>query len=64
MNKKLNVKLSKNKIETYILDVLKSTTINNFTKTGKNYYVVNTKHNIRITINYNTTRIITVDHIQ
>lgn len=32
-------------------------------KIGKNYYVVNTKCNIRITVNSNTFRVITADRI-
>lgn len=64
INKKLNTKFSKKQIEVYILDVLKATAVNHFTKTGKNFYVVNSEHNIRITINSNTFRIITVDRIQ
>lgn len=63
INKKLNITISKEKIEDYILEILKKTNEKNFIKTGKNYYVTNTKHNIRITINSNTFRIITVDAI-
>ncbi|MFO7657722.1 MAG: DUF3781 domain-containing protein [Bacteroidales bacterium] len=35
-----------------------------FTKTGKNYYMTNTGNNIRITINSNIFRVITVDKIK
>ncbi len=63
INKKLNIKFSKTQIEEYILTILKETDINLFTKTGKNYYVINVEYNIRITINSNTFRIITVDKI-
>jgi Protein of unknown function (DUF3781) len=63
INKKLDVKFSKEQIEEYIFKILKESDISSFTKTGKNFYVVNTKNNIRITINYNTFRIITVDKI-
>lgn len=63
INKKLNIHFSKKKIEEYILEVLKETDISFFTKTGKNYYVLNSENNIRITINSNTFRIITVDTI-
>ncbi len=64
INKKLNIKFSKKQIEVYILEILKETDAMFFTKTGKNYYVINTKNNIRITINSNTFRIITVDRIK
>jgi len=64
INKKLNIKFSKEQIEEYVLKILKETDMDFFTKTGKNYYVMNTKNNIRITINSNTFRIITVDKIK
>ena len=63
INEKLNVKFSKNQIEEYISKILKETEANFFSKTGKNFYVTNTENNIRITINSNTFRIITVDKI-
>ena len=63
INKKLDVKFSKEQIEEYMLKILKESDISFFTKTGKNFYVVNTENNIRITINSNTFRIITVDKI-
>jgi uncharacterized protein DUF3781 len=63
INKKLDVKFSKEQIEEYILKILKESDISFFTKSGKNFYVVNTENNIRITINSNTFRIITVDKI-
>ena len=61
INKKLNANFSKNQIELYLLKILKETDENFFTKIGKNFYVINTVENIRITINSNTFRIITVD---
>lgn len=64
INKKLNIQFSKKQIEEYILNILKETDINFFTKTGKNYYVMNVEYNIQITINSNTFRIITVDKIK
>ena len=63
INKKLNTNFSKEQIETLIVDVIQKTNESCFEKTGKNYYVTNTAHNIRITINSNTFRIITVDII-
>jgi len=64
INKKLKTKFSINQIENYILEILEETDINFFTKTGKNYYVINLENKIRITINSNTFRIITVDRIK
>ncbi len=64
INKKLNLNFSKKQIEEYILKVLSETETKNFSKNGKNYYVSNKKHEIRITINSYTFRIITVDKIK
>lgn len=64
INKKLNTNYSVKEIEDYMLDILKKTDIIFYTKTGKNYYVLNAENNIRITINSNTTRIITVDKVK
>ena len=63
INKKLNINISKKEIEEYILGILKNTDERDFIKTGKNYYVTSTENNMRITINSNTFRIITVDKI-
>jgi len=61
INKKLNSKYSKDDIERLLFDIIKKTQETHFEKKGKNYYVTNTENNIRITINSNTYRIITVD---
>jgi hypothetical protein len=63
INKKLNTKLSKEQIEKLIFKIIKETNENYFEKMGKNYYITNTKNNIRITINSNNFRVITVDRI-
>lgn len=63
INKKLSTDLLKVEIEMFIDKILKNTDEKFFIKTGKNYYVTNTKNNIRITINSNTFRVITVDKI-
>ena len=34
-----------------------------FKKIGKNYYVTNSENNVRITVNANTFRVITVDKL-
>jgi len=64
INKKLNIKFSKKQIEEYIFNILKETDEIFFSGIGKNIYVLNTENNIRITINSNTFRIITVDRIK
>ena len=64
INKKLNTKFSKKQIEVYIFKILKETEKTFYTKIGKNFYVMNTENNIKITINSNTFRIITVDRIK
>lgn len=63
INKKLNTKFSKKQIEEFIFKFLKETEAKFYLKIGKNYYVANRKKNIKITINSNTFRIITVDRI-
>ena len=63
INKKLNRKFSKEEIEKMIFEILKETNELQFQKTGKNIYVTNNERNIRITINSNTYRIITVDDL-
>lgn len=61
INKKLNIRFSKRQIEGFILKTLKETDEFFFKKIGKNFYVTNTKNNIRVTINSYTFRVITVD---
>jgi len=63
INKKLNTKFSKRQIEKLIFEVINETDDNCFEKMGKNYYITNTENNIRITINSNNFRVITVDRI-
>ncbi|MCG1036018.1 DUF3781 domain-containing protein [Polaribacter sargassicola] len=64
INKKLKTNFSKNKIEHLIRNVLEETALENYTKKGKNFYIYSKKDNIRITINSNTFRVITVDKIR
>lgn len=61
INKKLNANFSKKQIEDFIYRTLKETDEKYFSKIGKNFYVENIKEKIRITINSNTFRIITID---
>lgn len=63
INKKLHTDFSKEQIEKMILKIIDETKENAFEKRGKNYYITNAEHNIKITINSNTFRIITIDRI-
>jgi len=61
INKKLGSKFSKSEIEKMIFDIVKETREMFFQRIGKNIYITNREKNIKITINSNTYRIITVD---
>ena len=63
INKKLDLALSKEKIENLISTIISETNENQFIKTGKNIYITNSEKNIRMTINSYTNRIITVDKL-
>ncbi|WP_158730026.1 MULTISPECIES: DUF3781 domain-containing protein [unclassified Flavobacterium] len=62
-NKKLNIELSKEKIEEFILETISETDEAKFQKKGKNIYITNKEKNIRLTINFYTYRIITADKL-
>ena len=64
INKKLYTSYSKYQIEKMILDILKTTSQDDYSKVGKNYYIRNIDKNIRVTVNSNTYRIITVDKLK
>ena len=63
INKKLSTDFSKVQIELFIDKALKMTDKKLFKKIGKNYYVTNSENNVRITVNANTFRVITVDKL-
>ncbi len=63
INKKLTLKLSKEKIEEMITSIISETDESDFHKTGKNIYITNNERNVRLTINSYTTRIITADKL-
>ena len=63
INKKLNIELSKEKIEEFIMETISETDETKFKKIGKNIYITNNEKNIRLTINSYTNRIITVDKL-
>ncbi|WP_044213062.1 DUF3781 domain-containing protein [Flammeovirga sp. OC4] len=64
INKKLTSNLSNGQIELFIDKILKETDEKSYVKKGKNYYVTNSDKNVRITINSNTFRVITVDKLK
>jgi len=63
INKKLKTNYSKAESEQLIQKILEKTSIENYLKKGKNFYISNTDNKIKITINSYTFRIITVDKI-
>ena len=63
INKKLGINFSKKQIEKYIFKILEETEGKFISKIGKNFYITNKENQIKITINSNTFRIITVDKI-
>ena len=64
INKKLSTDFSNDQIELFLNKVLEDTDEKYFTKTGKNYYITNTENDIRVTVNSNTFRVITVDKLR
>lgn len=64
INKKLDIRFSKKRIEQFIFKILNETEEKYFSKKGKNFYVINTENNVKITINSNTFRIITADKLK
>lgn len=63
INKKLNTNFTKKEIEKFIFKTIEQTEGKFISKIGKNYYITNAEKNIKITINSNTFRVITVDSI-
>ncbi len=63
INKKLDSKFSKSEIEKMLFYIVKETQEVFFQRIGKNIYVTSRERNIKITINSNTYRIITVDKL-
>lgn len=61
INKKLNSKYSQDEIERLLYEIISKSNEKDFNRKGKNYYISNSESNIRITINSNTLRVITVD---
>lgn len=63
INKKLISDFSKQEIEAIIFNIITETQEIFFERIGKNIYISNFEKNIKITINTNTYRIITVDRL-
>lgn len=64
INKKLGLTYTKDEIEELILNVLSECNESCYSRVGKNYYISNKDRNIRVTINSNTFRVITVDKLK
>lgn len=64
INKKLSLQFSKKQIEELLFKILKETNEKFYVKIGKNFYITNIVHNVKITVNSNTFRVITVDKIK
>lgn len=64
INKELNTNFPKQESTSSIQKVIVETELSQFKKKGKIFYISNHKNNIRITVNSNTYRIITVDLIK
>lgn len=64
INKKLNRNYLRFETEKMIFDVIQQTEERFFQRIGKNVYVTNAEKNIKITININTYRVITVDRLK
>lgn len=64
INKKLVTNMTRSQIESLLYETIKNTPLEDFQKSGKNYYISNSKKNIRVTINSFTNRVITVDKIK
>ena len=63
INKKLQTNLLKSEVEEMVYKIISVTNERHFKRIGKNIYVTSSDHQIKITINSNTFRIITVDRI-
>ena len=63
INKKLYSNFSKSEIEKLLFNIVKETQEKFFQRIGKNIYVTSREKNMKITINSNTYRIITVDKL-
>lgn len=63
INKKLNIELSRDKIEEMIFAIINETNETEYQKKGKNIYITNNERNVRLTINSYTNRIITADKL-
>lgn len=63
INKKLNIELSKEKIEEMILTIISETDDTDFIKKGKNIYITNNEKNVKLTINSYANRIITAEKL-
>lgn len=64
INKKLHLNLSNEQIEDLIREIITETNATNFEKIGKNIYINNASHKVRLTINSSSKRIITANKLK
>ncbi|WP_303917979.1 DUF3781 domain-containing protein [Draconibacterium sediminis] len=64
INKKLKIELPNDKIEEMVCSIINETEETNFQQKGKNFYITNKTRKVRLTINKNTFRIITLDRLK
>lgn len=63
INKKLKTQFSITEIEILFLKILTETPEDKYIQIGKNFYISNMQHKIRITVNSHTFRVITADQL-
>ena len=63
INKKLKTNYSISEIKTLLYNLIKESPESSIQKIGKNFYILNPKNYIRITVNSHTFRVITVDKV-
>lgn len=63
INKKLKTNYSISEIKTLLYNLIKESPESSIQKIGKNFYILNPKNNIRITVNSHTFKVITVDRV-
>lgn len=64
INKKLKTQFGREEIREMIFRCIKESPEQSFQHVGKNYYILNGKEKIKITVNASTFRIITVDALK
>ena len=61
INRKLKLNLNQKKIEEFVCKIISESRLSNFKKIGKNMYISNKENDVRVTVNLNSNRVITMD---